>query len=100
MQEQILELNISTEAILDPTSPQYQALDWLVHSDRAKLNVRETEWSILIDRYALAVLFYSTNGPEWTFRGGYLFRKDTCGWGGIVCDVLNSITAIVIRKSF
>ena len=73
MQDQLLEWNVSTRASLsDPTSPQYEALDWLVHHDRARLNVRQTERSILMDRYAVAVLYYSTNGAQWTSQRGHL----------------------------
>ena len=95
MQDQILQWNISDEAtIFDPTSAQYQALDWLVHVDPARFNVRDTELSILMERYVLAVLYYSTNGPEWTYQEGYLGELSVCSWHGIHCDVLDDIIGI------
>lgn len=43
-------------------SPQSAALDWLVEEDVAELCPEDTN---LVQRYVLAVLYYSTNGDDW-----------------------------------
>ena len=56
LQEQLIRWNISDEsAVFRTISPQYRALDWLVHMDPARLDVRDTDHSILIERYVFAL---------------------------------------------
>ena len=101
LQNQLIEWNISTDrtALLDRTSAQYQAMDWLAYHDPAQLNLHETERSILLDRYVLAVFYFSTNGPNWTFQGRHLTNTPICEWGGIACNGLGSIVAVLIGTS-
>ena len=83
----------------DVFSPQYQALDWLIHEDPVvvsnglrDINAR----SALVDRYILAVLYFSTNGGQWKNNQLYLSGSSVCDWWGIGCDVTGSITRIVM----
>uniref|UniRef100_A0A7S1FMX6 Leucine-rich repeat-containing N-terminal plant-type domain-containing protein n=1 Tax=Corethron hystrix TaxID=216773 RepID=A0A7S1FMX6_9STRA len=41
----------------------------------------------LIRIYYLALLYYSTNGPSWIVRRGWLVHPDACTWYGIDCTV-------------
>jgi hypothetical protein len=91
----------STDSLEDPNSPQSQALDWMTTpqsddegggSNGASIvtgpDAKSVEWRI-IQRYALAVLYYSTNGNEWKNQYGYLdVNKHECDWGGD--DMLNN----------
>jgi hypothetical protein len=63
-------------ALSDPSSPQYKSLRWL--SNNANLD----EYSDVqkIQRYILAVLYYSTNGDGWLRRDGWLSDEDECSW--------------------
>ena len=84
-----------------PKSPQYEALYWLVNDDEQRLAAQvataaqnpssltssSLQINKLIERYALAVLFYSTDdeGPWWG-DGGWFSSSDVCqGWEGIQC---------------
>jgi hypothetical protein len=70
---------VSDKALFrDRKSPQAQALKWMkrdkivMSPDRSTLD--------LLQRYALAVVFYSTGGPTWNWSGPYLSSKDVCSW--------------------
>jgi hypothetical protein len=49
----------------DPSSPQSQALAWLQDDSIAMTPGRSTR--TVLERYVLAVLYYSTSGPSWKF---------------------------------
>ena len=99
LRDQLLASSISPNRFSDPLSSQYMALDWLVHEDPAGLDIRETDRSTLFHRYILAVLFFSTNGYDWTEPRGFLSNSSVCDWTGITCDVTESITEIAIGTS-
>ena len=63
-------------ALSDPLSPQYKALTWLESNQNLE---KYPEWKT-IQRYALAVLYYSTDGENWTNRDGWLTDNDECTW--------------------
>ena len=64
-------------------SPQQQALDWIVFEDPAKLNV---DHAAMLDRYGLAVLYYSTNADkQWKDNTHWLSERGICSWHGIHC---------------
>ena len=52
-----------------------------------------TDESDLLQRYALAYLFYQTNGPQWRSRENWLTNTDVCLWYGIACA--NGLVSIV-----
>jgi len=61
----------------DPTSPQAQALAWLQSDLITRTPGRSTE--TVLERYALAVLFYSTSGESsWSFPS--MNSDDVCTW--------------------
>jgi hypothetical protein len=78
--------------ILEPHSPQGQALEWLGFED---VPIEDIETSRLWQRFALVVWYYSQGGPQlWT-----LINKDPssgwiehgpgvheCDWQGVDCD--------------
>ena len=45
-----------------------------------------------MERYALLVLFYSTNGNSWFRSNEWFTNLDVCRWYGIICDYVNSPT--------
>ena len=93
------------EDLQDPTSPQSKAFNWLVnpetninfytHSHQDGFN-----WdSRIIERYVMAVLYYSTNGDNWTrddWTGKILSLRGAaspiCSWMILQCSpmILNS----------
>jgi hypothetical protein len=64
--------------LLEPTSPQYEALTWLAERDAAGID--ETDVQRLEARYALATLFYATDGFRWTNRLEFLSERHECDW--------------------
>lgn len=75
------------EALQTPGRPQNEALHWLANDTYQGYHTDEK----LIQRYALATLFYSTNGRNWYNKSSWLDNGDECGrwWqpvGKIVCD--------------
>jgi Leucine Rich Repeat len=65
-------------SLADTTSPQSRALDWLVDTDlffisNTTLNKKKV-------RFALATLYYATNGSGWRFSTGWLNSSDECEW--------------------
>ena len=61
---------------LDPTSPQSQALAWLQDDPITLTPGRSTQ--TVLERYVVAVLYYSTSGPSWTYY--QLNPADVCTW--------------------
>ena len=49
--------------LYNETSPQYMALDWLANVDRFRVRLYSEN---LVQRYVLAILYYSTGGPRVT----------------------------------
>lgn len=62
-------------ALLTPSTPQNNALNWLLgNADRSYSDERK------IQRYALATLYYITNGSSWRENFEWLSDTDECGW--------------------
>mmetsp|Transcript_28612 Transcript_28612/g.34917 ORF Transcript_28612/g.34917 Transcript_28612/m.34917 type:complete len:477 (+) Transcript_28612:110-1540(+) len=70
----------SEESLKDKTTPQYLAMDWIVNRDGANMTLREVDK--IIERYALAVFYYSTQGESWKHQYNFLSDKDVCEWKG------------------
>ena len=98
----------------DVLSPQYQAVNWLVEEDELTWNRAEQtmilDSSSLIARYALLVLYYSTNGPIWKTNANFLRpTRHVCDWGkdipniegfkiGVNCIGTNYLAALNLCK--
>lgn len=70
-------------------TPQYQAFTWL--SNSSILNTLDD--SRRIQRYALATLYYSTNGARWSSNNLWLSDTNECAWfsrSSSVCDSTGS----------
>jgi Leucine-rich repeat (LRR) protein len=73
-------------------TPQYHAAQWLANVDGAKLRANSPH---LMQRYALAVLFYSTAGTEehvhpqgnWNSQTSWLSGSGLCAWEGVECGM-------------
>jgi hypothetical protein len=61
----------------DPDSPQAKALRWL-ENDPQYYNYRRVYR--LNQRYAMAVLYYSTSGDSWNYTTGWLSNDNECSW--------------------
>jgi len=103
--QKIIDYRVSDEsALLQPSSPQGMAASWIIYDDELQLDSSDPS---LLQRYAMAVLYFSTNGDNWQRDdAGAAFLSNvsacdwsgisctsTCGWGGSPCidGVINSI---------
>jgi hypothetical protein len=83
-------------ALSDSLSPQYKALTWLDSTQ----NIEDyPEWKT-IQRYVLAVVYYSTDGESWTQSDGWLTDEDECNWytgsTNLVCDESGAFQRLVL----
>lgn len=99
LDEVLRPLDVSAgDELFDVNSPQYQAALWLILEDRlsywpeARLTMDHPK---VLQRYALAVFHYSTNGDDWYYCGKntgncfdvtWLTSFDECDWFAITCD--------------
>ena len=76
---------------MESGTPQNQALDWIARDDSANRSPFDSRF---VQRYVLAVFYFSTGGGQWLDcvegeqcdRGNYwLSGDDECTWSGIVC---------------
>ena len=59
---------------------QNDALDWVTTSD-SQTNIFEMPIQLLVERFVLAVLYYSTGGPQmWTESLSFLSSSSVCHW--------------------
>jgi len=64
----------------DRKTPQNKAICWLLNEI-----VDEIVDSSIIQRYILAVIYYSTNGTQWENNSEWMTEKNECEWYGIDC---------------
>jgi hypothetical protein len=91
-------------AVASSTSPQGMALSWMV---RQHFDVASTIPEVLVERYALATIYYASGGEKWTNQ--YHFLSDSlhvCDWHGfqgmfgVSCDEQTSkVTSLTLSKS-
>ncbi len=69
-------LPAGNETLIEEGTPQNQAYLWL----EADAELQELSDVKLIQRFALATFYYSTNGDEWLNNGSWLDALDECLW--------------------
>lgn len=79
----LADVGISTETQLTTIgTPQNRAVEWLAFDDGLNMEVPDNgkKYTRFVERYVLAVFFYSTNGPSWTYSMKFLTGVDHCEW--------------------
>jgi hypothetical protein len=68
------------EVLLDSslTTPQYVALKWLADKDKAETDLSDDV--TLVQRYSLAVMFFSSGGDSWTDTHNFTSALNECEW--------------------
>jgi hypothetical protein len=105
------ENNDPIEYFANATTPQYDALMWMAAMD-LDTDIFVTPTQILIERYVLAVLYYSTGGPtDWIEPLNFLGSDSVCNWStagentdpskvkGIGCSNGRLVTDILIPEN-
>jgi Leucine-rich repeat (LRR) protein len=91
---------VGVDGLNDATSPQSKALAWLKSSDNEGI----TSQKRLLQRYALATLFYSTNGGDWNTNFLWVSSADECAWfstssSSTVCDQEGMLVELDLREN-
>jgi hypothetical protein len=68
-------------ALQTPLTPQNNALNWLA----GNVNLDSYSNATKIQRYALATLFYSTDGNSWDSKGNWRSDRKECEWDAVYC---------------
>jgi hypothetical protein len=93
------------DVLLDELSPQYKALWWIVHEDPTNTILmtaqNETQWSRsrLLELYAMAVLYFATDGSNWWDQLDFLGNRTVCDWDRAVeCDEEGAVLILALGK--
>lgn len=79
----------SASRLLDEDTPQYRALTWMVNEDDPRILDPITSlgkgndiayYEQVIDRYVMALLYFSTGGPNWRLDYNFLSATSICEW--------------------
>jgi hypothetical protein len=90
-------------AISEQNSPQYKAFEWVV-SDPMVVNFSYTDTRI-IQRWILAVWYYSTLGDNWIRSDNWLTYTNECDWfstrkgGDHICDGDGNLQIIELERN-
>lgn len=63
--------------------PSIRAMAWVLNMD-PRDSLPDNPW--LIFRYALASIYYSFRGENWTNSENWLTGEHACKWHGVICD--------------
>ena len=92
---------MSSEYLEDDSSPQSRALEWLLSEPSTFTLFNSKEWKVL-QRWAMAVLYYSTGGELWWDSSDWLTSVDECQWSmgdteSRICDDEGRILQLSLR---
>ena len=112
----LLDTLANPDEIRDVSTPQGKATTWIIEQDTLKACPDDT--CAFVQRWSLAVIYYSTNGDDWfecsanpnasdpcgtvrPFRGKdrFLSSVSECDWAGITCNTQGCVTEIVFGAS-
>lgn len=90
--------------LADPNSPQGKALFWIT----SRSSFTSTSSATLLQRYALAVFYYSTFNvdndymdvapTDWTSSKDWISDVNECQWEGVICDGTSQVTGILLNS--
>ena len=87
----------SNESIANPSSAQYKAKEWILSEDNSGLDPKNDK-NRIIQRYALAVLYYSTGGDRWIYQGNFMSSNHECDWNFVKCAINDTVTGLEIGE--
>ena len=92
--------SVSERSLLEtPKTPQRKALNWIMNLDTYGLSpVVSGNHDALIQRYAMALFYYSFTGSSWLLSTEWLSGTDVCTWYGLHCSSDGTVSEIVIGK--
>jgi hypothetical protein len=88
---------VSADSVITTGAPQNLALNWILYGDDQRASVHDTH---LIQRYVLAVIYYSLGGEKWPFASSWLSGTSSeCEYPGVACNDNGVITTIALVAS-
>jgi hypothetical protein len=97
LREALMHLSTDPSVLQDPATPQYDALVWMADEDEAAIDLEDT--NRLEVRYALAALYFATNGDNWFRNLGFLSPTHECDWFVELDQGENSTTTVAAGVS-
>jgi hypothetical protein len=83
------------EALRNSSTQQAAAMEWLAGNE----NLSNYSAQQKIQRYALATLFYTTSGNNWSSSGLWLDDGEECGrWYGLECTSAGAVRRIALSS--
>lgn len=83
--------------LLENDSPQRKALEWLAFDDAFRVSISDEPH--LLQRNALAVLYFATNGSDWDDQLQFLSPVHECDWSAsITCTTTPNTTSRVVTQ--
>ena len=77
-------------SFIDETStPQEKAFQWLNFQNATEVQTCFPYFTL--QKYVLAVLYYSTGGEDWAQQGNFLTDDNVCLWKGVFCGEDNMV---------
>jgi hypothetical protein len=92
----ILEDITSPSLLNNSSTPQGFAYEFLVSGDPAFVDPCSN--ATVEQRYAMVVLYNSTNGKDWTNSAGWLTAEQECNWYGVTCNDDDLVTELLLCK--
>jgi hypothetical protein len=87
---------VDVDTLTDMTTPQGKAFLWLVDEDPAQVD--PCTYPTILERFALATLYFATGGDSWTVSTEWMTATEECSWFGVTCTT--SVTSILLCKCF
>ena len=99
-----VDYEISIQALQDRSTPQYEALQWMVNIDSPDLQATLSD-DELVDRFVLVLFYYAMGGASWIDQASFLSPSlNTCSWktgssrGVLGCNDEGSIVKLDLSK--
>ena len=86
----------------DNESPQGKAASWIAIDDQYQMDIPSPETDAIrtrfIERWTLAVLYYSSGGPAWNYNLNFLQPIDHCDWSELFIDDTGSFITMGVTQ--
>lgn len=77
---------LSGGSLFETSTDAFQALEWIASVDPGQLNPDDLDARLdIVERYALALLYFSTGGPGWLDQRDFLNAASVCDWIAVNC---------------
>jgi hypothetical protein len=94
----LAEADLDRRALSSPGTLQYQTLNWLAYDDPRNLDFDLVPPGVLLDRFLMALLYFSMAGETWDNSFGFLSASSVCFWfRAFVCDVAVESHPVLLR---